>query len=321
MWREKSRQKSFADALVNQRSGQNQGLKKIDELVDWSTVEERLRSIHDRREGRPAYLPLVMFKSLLLQQLYQLSDVELEEALADRLSFRRFVGLNLDQTVPDSSTLWRFRQSLAGLEQQLFRSVTGQLEAKGFALKRGTLIDATLVEASVRAPRGQHSQPGQSNPLDPDAEWTDRKFLGGKKSYFGYKAHLAVDQGSGLIRRQLLSGNKTAESAKACELVCGDEARLYADKAYHTRELLRHLAERGIGDGVMRKNFKHSALVARRNRRLSPIRAAVERTFALMKGRYRYRRVRYRGLARNAVQLALICVAINLRRALVISAA
>jgi len=321
MWREKSRQKSLADAVVAQGMGQNERLRRIDALIDWSGVEAQLKGIHNRREGRPAYLPLVMFKSLLLQQWYQLSDAELEEALADRLSFRRFVGLNLDQAVPDHSTLWRFRQELVGVDQKLFLAVTEQLEAQGFALKRGTLIDATLVEASVRAPRDQHSHPGQGNRLDPDAQWTDRKFAGSKKSYFGYKAHLGVDHGTDLIRRYALTGNKTAESAKACAMVCGDEARVYADKAYHTVELLEHLAHHGVGDGVMRKNFKHSPAVARRNRRLSPVRAAVERTFALMKSHYRYRRVRYRGLLRNTVQLALMCLAINLRRAVVLSTA
>ena len=156
--------------------------------------------------------------------------------------------------------------------------------------------------------------------LDPDADWTQRK---GGGSHFGYKAHVAVDQGSGLIRKALLTSAKVNDSEVADALICGDEQTVYADKAYDSTARRELLAAMGIGDGIMRRARWGTArhpdpqLVAR-NASLSPIRSAVERSFAAMKQWYGYRRVRYRGLARNTLQLHLMCIAINLRRALVL---
>ena len=198
-----------------------------------------------------------------------------------------------------------------------------QLEQRGLMVKRGTLIDATLVAASVGAPRDAESTPGAGSELDPDADWTQRK--GGGGSHFGYKAHVAVDQGSGLIRKALLTSAKVNDSEVADALICGDEQTVYADKAYDSSARRELLAALGIGDGIMRRARWGTArnpepeLVAR-NASLSPIRSAVERSFAAMKQWYGYRRVRYRGLARNTLQLHLMCIAINLRRALVLHA-
>src|SRR6204780_4877092 len=167
------------------------------------------------------------------------------------------------------------------------------------------------------------STPGEGSELDPDADWTQRK--GGGGSHFGYKAHVAVDQGSGLIRKALLTSAKVNDSEVADALICGDEQTVYADKAYDPSARRELLAAMGIGDGIMRRARWGTArnpepeLVAR-NASLSPIRSAVERSFAAMKQWYGYRRVRYRGLARNALQLHLMCIAINLRRALVLHA-
>ncbi len=206
----------------------------------------------------------------------------------------------------------------------MFAEVNRQLERRGLMVKRGTLIDASLVEASVKPPRDAESRPGEGSELDPDADWTRRK--GGGGSHFGYKAHLAVDQGSGLIRKALLTSAKVNDSEVADELICGDEQTVYADKAYDSNARRALLARMGIGDGIMRRSRWVTArhpdpAQVERNSSLSPIRSAVERSFAAMKQWYGYRRVRYRGLARNALQLNLMCIAINLRRALVLGAA
>jgi IS5 family transposase len=321
-------QMSLADELVARRAGQNEQLGKIDRLVQWKPLERMLKRIYSAGEGRPSYPPLSMFKALLLQQWYSLSDPQLEEALADRLSFRRFVGLSLEQEVPDYSTISRFRQQLSGgLGEQLFGEVNRQLEARSLIIKRGTLIDASLIEAAVSkpgaGPRGENL--GHGSALDPDAQWAHRK--GGGGSQFGYKVHVAVDAGSGLIRKVLMTGAKTNDSEVADQLICGDEGALFADKAYDSTARRELLARLRIADGIMRRAWWGSVrdrrpdpqLVAR-NQALSKVRYQVERVFAVMKGGYRYRRVRYRGLIRNRTQLALLCTAINLRRALVLSA-
>ena len=324
MRRKERKQMSMADALVARRKGQNERLERIGELVNWGRIDQLLGAIYAAGEGRPAYRPLVMVRALLLQQWYSLSDPELEEALSDRLSFRRFAGLSLEEEVPDHSTLSRFRSQLVkqGLSARVFDEINRQLERRGLMVKRGTLIDATLVAASVGAPRDAESTPGAGSELDPDADWTQRK---GGGSHFGYKAHVAVDQGSGLIRKALLTSAKVNDSEVADALICGDEQTVYADKAYDSSARRELLAALGIGDGIMRPARWGTArnpepeLVAR-NASLSPIRSAVERSFAAMKQWYGYRRVRYRGLARNTLQLHLMCIAINLRRALVLHA-
>jgi IS5 family transposase len=322
MRQKERKQMSIADALVARRKGQNERLERIGGLLNWGRIDQLLSPIYAAGEGRPAYRPLVMVRALLLQQWYSLSDPELEEALSDRLSFRRFVGLSLEEEVPDHSTLSRFRSQLVkhGLSARVFDEINRQLERRGLMVKRGTLIDATLVAASVKPPRDAASTPGEGSALDSDADWTQRK---GGGSHFGYKAHVAVDQGSGLIRQALLTSAKVNDSEVADALICGDEQTVYADKAYDSSARRELLAAMGIGDGIMRRARWGTArqpdaeLVAR-NASLSPIRSAVERSFAAMKQWYGYRRVRYRGLARNVLQLHLMCIAINLRRALVL---
>jgi IS5 family transposase len=124
--------------------------------------------------GRPGYPPLALFRALLLAQWYQLSDPGLEEALADRLSFRRFCGFGLDDSTPDETTLCRFRGALAELNRQL--------DAKGLVLRAGTLIDATLVEAAVARPPQSE---GEVSTKDPEAGFTRR----GQRSFFGIGSH------------------------------------------------------------------------------------------------------------------------------------
>ena len=315
-------QLSLADGLVAQ-VGRNGTLERIGELVDWTAFAGLLGGIYAAPVGRPSYGPLPLLKCLLLQQWYRLSDPGLEEALADRLSFRRFVGLALADPVPDHSTLSRFRAELVkhGLAERLLAELNRQLDARGLMLKEGTLVDATLVAADAK-------RPGKGAPVaggsDPDARWVVQR----NKATFGYKAHLAVDQGRsrgrlGLVRQALLTGANVSEHTTAPDLVQGDEGVFYGDAGYDSRALRRQLRRTGVGDGIVHAARHHLPLTdaqRQRNRRLQPLRAEVERTFAVMKRLYGYARVRYRSLARNRLQLNLLCLAINLRRALALAA-
>ncbi|HZF75308.1 MAG TPA: transposase, partial [Acetobacteraceae bacterium] len=131
-------------------AGSNRRLERIAELIDWAPLEQLLAPLR-APTGRPGYPPLALFRALLLAQWYQLSDPGLEEALADRLLFRRFCGFGRDDATPYETTLCRFRATLAerGLAEALLAELNRQLDAKGLVLKAGTLIDATLVEAAV----------------------------------------------------------------------------------------------------------------------------------------------------------------------------
>jgi IS5 family transposase len=309
-----SGQEDLGQAWLSPRLGRNVRLERIARVFDWEAVDRLVHGLHGSRTGRPSWPPLMLVKALLLQQWYGLSDPGLEEALGDRLSFRRFVGLSLDEGSPDHSTLSRFRKALRerDLDKPLFEEIERQLGAKGLLVKSGTLMDATLVEAAVRKPG---SPAGSRSAIDPDADWTRK----GGKTWFGYKAHLGVDEGSGLIRRAELTSAKINESQVADSLICGDERAVYADKAYEHKDRRRRLKAAGVKDRIMHRSHKHQAGLPHwqrvRNKLISPIRSAIERTFGTFKRSYGYRRVRYRGERANLLQLRLLCIAFNLRRA------
>jgi transposase, IS5 family len=310
-------QLSLADGLVEGGAGRNRQLERIAALVDWVAFERLLGDIYAAPVGRPSYGPLVLLRCLLLQQWYRLSDPGLEEALSDRLSFRRFVGLALADPVPDHSTLSRFRAELTrrGLSETLLAELNRQLDAKGLMVKTGTLIDASLVEADCRRPRKGEPKERRS---DPDASWTAMK----DEPRFGYKMHLAVDQGSGLVRQAILTPANVSDKTPFLALVQGDEQAVLADKGYDGWWYRQQLAERGIADRIMAGNYWRRPLDAEgraRNRAIAPLRAPVERTFGVLKRWYGYRRVRYRSLVRNALQLQLLALALNLRRALALA--
>lgn len=305
-------QASLAEALLPAGVGCNRRLERIAALIDWAAMERLLAPLR-APTGRPGYPPLALFRALLLAQWYQLSDPGLEEALADRLSFRRFCGFGLDDGTPDETTLCRFRGTLAerGLAEVLFAEVNRQLDARGLMLRAGTLIDATLVEAAVARPPASE---GEVSTKDPEAGFTRR----GRKSFFGFKAHVAVDLGSDLVREAVLTGAEVGDSVVADALVQGDEAVVFMDKAYDSAPRRAALAEAGIADGIMHRAHARRPLAPWQrwmNRALAPIRARVERSFGTLKRSYGWRRVRYRGLARNGAHLHLLCTALNLRRA------
>jgi transposase, IS5 family len=220
-------------------------LRKIDSQIDWRPFEKVLEPLYHPKLGRPSHPPLVMFKVLLLRQWYGLSDPGLEEVICDRLSFQRFLGLSLTDPVPDETMICRFRTMLAqaGLGERLFALLEEQLDAKGMIVRRGSLIDATLVKAQPHPPRR-----GEPNP-DPDADWTRR----GKDGHFGYKVHLTVDQGSGLIRRLALTSARTSESHLFEGMVIGDEAAVFADGAYAKDARKKALRRRGVFCGIINR--------------------------------------------------------------------
>lgn len=305
---------SFVDALAPQVGGGGSGrLDRLHGLVKWYRFEKLLASVRDGGAGRPAYPPLQMFKVLLLQSLYGLSDAEMEEALGDRLSFRRFAGLALTDEVPDHSTICRFRNLLIerGLLEKLFAELDRQLEKAGLILRRGTMLDATVIEASAARP-----PMGKTSSSDPDARFARHQGKGGSR--FGYKAHVGVDEGSGLIRTVVTTPANVNDTVPADLLIRGDEKAVLADSAYHTHAREAALKARGIKPRLMRRPNKHHRQLPPRlqhyNKLISRRRAAVETTFATMKRRMCLTTIRYRGLTKAAGQVLIAAMAFNLRR-------
>jgi transposase, IS5 family len=308
-------QSGFAEAFSAEGLGRNARLERVAGLVKWYRFEKLMKGLRGEGPGRPGYPPLVMFKALLLQAWYGLSDAEIEEALLDRLSFRRFVGLALEDDAPDHTTLCRFRNTLveAGVLVKLFAEFDRQLEKAGFILKRGTMLDATLIEAAT-------SRPGDAAPRDRDAAFTKKN----GESHYGYKAHVGTDEGSGFIRTIETTPANVNDTVVADRLIRGDERCVYADMAYDTHARRARLHEAGIRVRIMRRPNKHHPvlppLLQRFNRLVAKRRFQVETTFATLKRRMRLTRARYVGLAKTQAQLLIAAIAFNMRRLSLVAA-
>lgn len=304
-------QLGFADAAVAGLGSGSSSLDRLHGLVKWYRFEKVLGHLRDDGPGRPGYPVLVLFRALLLQSLYGLSDRELEEALGDRLSFRRFAGLSLEEAVPDHTVLNRFRNRLVaeGLLQRLFAELEGQLEKAGLVLKRGTMLDATLLEAASGRPRDERPA------ADGDARFARRQGKAG--STFGYKMHVGVDEGSGLIRAVVGTPANVNDTEPADALIRGDERAVWGDAAYHTHAREAQLTARGVKARLCRRANKHHPLpprLKRYNRLIARRRAAVETTFATLKRRMGLSVIRYVGLRKAQGQMMMAALAFNLRR-------
>lgn len=311
-----SRQLSLADALVDVRLGSNEKLARIDALIDWPRLEELVSGLRSGDTGRPPYPALAMLKALYLQALYDLSDPGLEEALLDRLSFRRFCGFALDAATPDETTLCRFRLAAAkaGVLERCFAEVNRQLDARGLMLKKGTLMDASIVAATHKPPRREAGM-GAGHRREPGADWTNKN----GKSFFGYKMHVGVDQGSGLIRKAVFTPARIQDNQVAEALISGDEAAVYADRIYESRARRASLKALGIKDRIMHRRHKHLPVLPRwmqaRNRLISRRRAPVESVFSAMKRVYGKARTRCHSFTANAADFLAFATVFNLRRA------
>lgn len=343
-----SDQPTFVDRMIGPgRSRSDKFFEAVDDAVDWPPFEERLKVVYASATGRPSYPPMMLFKILLIQRWYNLSDPAVEDALNDRKSFARFVGLSLDQAAPDHSVISRFRTRLdrLGLIEPLLEDLHRQIEAKSLILKQGTLLDATLVGSAVRpppAPRPKNTRMAAARPpaqthaqaqaepaakpappadpfvsgklsrIDPDARWA----LKGKKACFGYKLHLAVDDERRIIRAHRLTPANRNDCELGPDLVQLDGGAHYADKGYSGQPIREKLHAHGLPDGVMQLGNKHHPLPPadrRRNRIIARLRGRIEGVFGEMKRSFGLTRTRYIGLTKVKLECALAVFAFNLK--------
>ena len=307
----KDRYVSIEDQWQPNRPKKETMLDEIDKMVNWEPIERRLLKMYAKDAGRPAIPPLGMFKLLLLEMFYDLSDVKVVEELHDRRSFERFCGIDLLEHKVDASSLVRFRERIrdARLTERLLGIFNKQIDAKGLIVRKGTLVDSTLV-------RGLH-RPGaegkDGNTLDEDVDWTVRK----GEAEHGMKVSLSVDEGSEIVRHVVMTPASTSDMQIFCDLVLGDEDKVYADKGYCSWLNSQYLAALGIRDGILHKAARGRPLTASQtkvNKRNSRHRANIERKFAEAKERHGMGRLRYRGINRNFVQVVMTMVAMNLKR-------
>lgn len=308
------RQMSLAEAFLDPRMGRNARLEALDAAIDWTALAALASRVRPGVAGRPPYPALAMLKALYVQSLYDLSDPQLEEALADRLSFRRFCGFPVEARTPDETTFCRFRNDAAELLGAAFAEVNRQLEARGLIVKRGTLIDATIVQAASRRP-AISAGPATRSAREPAASFTRKN----GRSHFGYRVHVGVDQGSGLIRRLVLTPAHVNESLVADALISGDEAAVYADKGYENKHRRKRLRQRGIKDRIMRRAHKYRPVPPfwqqRRNALIARRRAPVEAVFGTLKRLHGRSRARFVAFGANLADMLRFATVHNLRRA------
>lgn len=315
-------QLSFAEGFLHPRLGVNDKLDAIGAAIDWKRIDSLAALPKPAATGRPAYEAAVMVKALIIAALYDLSDPALEAALADRLSFRRFCGLGLDSATPDETTICRFRATAAasGLMQRVLDEVNRQLEAAGLILKKGSMLDATLVKAAHNPPPAKAGL-GAAHPREPGASWTKKN----GKAFFGYKVHIGMDKGSGLVRRIVSTGAKIYESEVADGLISWDEDAVYGDKAYPKKERRAALKNSGIKDRIAHRRHKSQAALRpwreRWNKLVARHRAPVEAVFSAGKRLYGLARARCHSLSRNAVRFTAFAIAYNLRRVSILRSA
>lgn len=305
-------QPTFFDLALQQRGGSNRVLETITREVDFSQAEAQVAATYGQG-GRPACRVGVLLRVMILQHLYGLSDPQAEEQLKDRLSFQKFVQLDTHETVPDETTICRFRQRLidCGLHQQLLALLNRQLEARGYIVKRTTLVDATIVESSRQRPDVEAAANGTA----PDAQASYTR--NASRSFYGYKAHISSDGQHQLIRRALLTTAKVMEAHHFEQVVPQDTQELYADKAYDTLANQAWLRQQRIRSHILKKGgyrIKLSPEDIELNRQKGFVRRNIERIFGHLKQWQGYRRVRYLGLVRNQLELTLKAVAYNLKR-------
>jgi IS5 family transposase len=310
------RQLDMAEALLDPRMLELGELTNLAEVIDWGPVETLAETLRAAETGRPPYPAAAMLRSLYLQVLYDLSDPGLEKALLYRIDFRLFCGFSLSQSTPDETTICRFRNAAvaAGVIDRVFAEVNRQLEARNLVVKKGTLIDATLVSAASRRPSPERGAKPEL-PSEPEATFTRKN----GKAYFGWRLHLAMDQGSGLVRRAVVTPAHINESCVADQLICGDEKAVYADKGYENKHRRKALKSRGIKDRIMHRSHKNQAALPHwqsvRNRLISSRRAAVEGVFGTLKRTYGRARSRFCGLKATAGDLIRALTIYNLKRA------
>jgi IS5 family transposase len=305
-------QPTFFDLAIQQRGAANAVLDTIAREVDFRQAEEQVAATYSQG-GRPGCRVAVLLRIMILQHLYGLSDPQAEEQIQDRLSFQRFVQLDAHETVPDETTICRFRQRLIDckLHEQLLTLLNAQLEARGYIVKRTTLVDATIVESSRKRPSVESAAAGTAP--DADASYTRKN----NHSYYGYKAHISSDGEHQLIRSALISTAKVQDAHMLQQVAATQTQAIYADKAYDTKANQAWLKEQDIQNGILKKGALHIKLTPddeAQNEVKGQIRRDIERIFAHLKQWQHYRRVRYLGLARNQLELTLKAVAYNLKR-------
>ncbi len=308
-------------------------LVKLKEIVPFESFRNELSKVHDKERkntaGRKPYDVVLMFKILILQSLYNLSDEAMEFQVKDRLSFMRFLGLFIGDSVPDARTIWLFREQLKELKlvDKLFSAFNRYLAENGFEAKKGQIIDASIVAApKQRNSRDENEQikdgkipEGWSDKKrshkDTDANWVKKN----GKNHFGYKNHVEVDVKNKIVRKYKVTPTATHDSNVFEEILDANNSNkdVFADSAYRSKDSLEELENLGYREHLQRKGCKHKKLSKweqQGNHTRSRIRSRVEHVFGIQAQKAKTLIVRTIGIVRAEVKIGLRNLAYNMHR-------
>ena len=319
-------------------SAKGDPLEAIDRLVPWESFRDDIEAVVQTREaerksaaGRKPIDAIVLFRMLILQSLYNLSDEQVEYQVRDRLSFTRFLSCGIEDCIPDGTTLWLFREKLAqaGVIEKLFDRFDRHLGANGYVARGGQIVDATIVAVprqrntreenetvkSDRTPAAWEKKPAKNRQKDKDARWTKKH----GRSFYGYKNHVNADAKHKLIRRYDVSDAAVHDSQRLDGLLtkANTSAEVFADSAYRSAETEAGLRVRGFRSRIQVRATRNHPLSERQveaNRKKSQIRVRIEHVFGAQETSTGSRLVRTIGIVRARAKIGLQNLVYNIRR-------
>ena len=307
---------NLSDELSQVRTKKKEFLEQIERIVPWGEWLSLIKPCYYKGErGNKPYDLELMLRIYLIQNLYDLADEATVNEVIDSRAFSDFCGVESSNQVPDGDTLGRFRNLLIknDLQEKLFKQVVELLTKRGLILKKGTIVDSTIISAPS-------STKNASRQRDSEAHQTKK----GNMHYFGFKAHIGVDDSSGLVHTVKVTPANKHDVTMTAELMHGDEERLYGDSGYlgadkRENAILKNRSGKKIKYIINRRPSQSKNLstrakgqIKRREREKSSVRAKVEHVFAVVKKQLRYRKTRYRGLRKQTAKLNMMFALANL---------
>jgi IS5 family transposase len=283
-------------------------LEEMNQVIPWEELLQVIKKYYPRDGNGRQPMPLErMLRLYFMQQWYGLSDPAMEDALYDIESMRRFADIDIEvDVIPDETTILNFRHLLErhNLTKKIFEKTQRYLSEKGLLLREGTIVDATIINAPS-------STKNQDKMRDKEMRQTKK----GNQWYFGMKAHVGTDTRRGLAHSVVVTDAAVHDSQVMDELLHGEEQAVYGDKAYASEEKKKEYEARGVKWCVNRKANRGHQLTQKDvecNHKQSQIRAKGEHAFLVVKHLWRYQKVRYKGLYKNAVQVFSLFALANL---------
>ena len=307
---------NLSDELSQVRTKKKEFLEQIERIVPWGEWLSLIKPCYYKGErGNKPYDLELMLRIYLIQNLYDLADEATVNEVIDSRAFSDFCGVESSNQVPDGDTLGRFRNLLIknDLQEKLFKQVVELLTKRGLILKKGTIVDSTIISAPS-------STKNASRQRDSEAHQTKK----GNMYYFGFKAHIGVDDSSGLVHTVKVTPANKHDVTMTAELMHGDEERLYGDSGYlgadkRENAILKNRSGKKIKYIINRRPSQSKNLstrakgqIKRREREKSSVRAKVEHVFTVVKKQLRYRKTRYRGLRKQTAKLNMMFALANL---------